>query len=314
MHAPWMEDFNQDIYCSFDLTDTLLYHESFGLLKVTGHSATKRELLLVEQLEDDEDLSLLMYGCIDMSEDGGFEIVTLVKKPIDQVGDTTLYIGAPTGKKAVECKNMGWGAMLTPEMFRNSAQNKTFAMDNGVFAEFMKNPSKPFSGEKFIAHLDLLRAKDVYPDFVVIPDKIGDNPIESLEMSLSWINRLRDYPFPLYFVVQDGMTTDMLDSFGIPKLVDGLFVGGKPTFRGFGAKGPKEKEPEWKIKTGEMWVKYARSHGIRSHIGRTSSVRRLQWARSIKADSCDTSQPVFSNSMWNGFIKANKQLVFQLVA
>lgn len=311
----WLDDFEQDIFNEFDLTDTLLYHECFGTLKVTGHHGAKREILLVEQLEFDEEQSHLSYGLVDMSTDGGYEILTLIKKPIKQVGKTTLYIGAPTGKKAQECNKLGWGAMLTPDMFRNSAKNQIFAMDNGVFAEFKKNPSKPFIGEKFIEHLDMLRDKGVFPDFVVIPDKIGCNdPTESLKLSLSWIERLRDYPFPLYFVVQDGMTPEMLDSFNIPEQVDGIFVGGKPTFKGFGAKGPKEVEPEWKIKTGEMWVKYARKHKIRSHIGRTSSVKRLQWARSILADSCDTSQPVFSERMWNGFKNASNQAVFEFVA
>ena len=315
INTSWLDDFNQDIFNNFDLTDTLLYHECFGLLKVTGHSDTKREFLTVDQLEIDEEHPMLIGGYIDMQESEDYEIVTLVKKPIEQVGETTLYIGAPTGKKSKECKDIGWGAMLTPDMFRNPAQNHIFAMDNGVFAEFHKNPNKPFSGEKFIVHLDTLRAKGIYPDFVVIPDKIGsDDPTDSLRISLSWIERLRAYPFPLYFVVQDGMTPEMLDDFGVPELVDGIFVGSKPTFKGFGAKGPKSKEVEWKIRTGEMWVQYARARGLKSHIGRVSSVRRFQWARSIKADSCDTSQPVFTKSMWNSFLKAKSQSVFQLVA
>jgi hypothetical protein len=307
----WLEDFNQDLFHSFDLTNTLLHHECFGHLRVTGHDSCNREMLFVEQIDSGDEISV-HPGILDMHEDGDIEIITLIKKPIDQLDQTVLYMGAPTGQKAKEAKKLGWGAMLTPEMFRNSAHNKIFAMDNGVFAEFKKNPTKEFEGKKFIHYLDQLLEKNIYPDFVVIPDKIGSTPMGSLTLSLSWIQRLREYPFPLYFVVQDGMTPEMLDEFNVPQLVDGIFVGGKPTFNGFGA--PSSDEVEWKLRTGEMWVEYARKHGIRSHIGRVSSIRRYQWARSINADSCDTSQPVFSNSMWSGFIRAKKQAVFSFAA
>jgi hypothetical protein len=308
----WLEDFNQDIFNSFDLTDTLLHHESFGLLRVTGHYGCNREMLFVESIDNGEEDISIHTGIIDMGEDGDIEIITLIKKPIDQENDTVLYIGAPTGQKAKEAKKLGWGAMLTPDMFRNSAHNELFAMDNGVFAEFKKNPAKEFEGKKFIHYLDRLLEKNAYPDFVVIPDKIGADPLDSLALSLSWVERLRKYPFPLYFVVQDGMTPEMLDEYNIPNLVDGIFVGGKPTFNGFGE--ASSDEVEWKLQTGEMWVKYAHKHRIRTHIGRVSSIRRYQWARSIGADSCDTSQPVFSNAMWNGFIRAKKQAVFNLAA
>lgn len=310
----WLEDFSQEIYVKFDLTDTLLYHESFGLLKVTGHNPQKRQQLFVEQLEDSDNNSILLHGFLDMDEDGGIEIVTLIKKPIEQLGETTLYIGAPTGQKAIECKELGWGAMLTPDMFRNSAKNHIFAMDNGVFAQFKQNPKKQFDGNKFLKYLHTMLQKNVFPDFVVIPDKIGVEPEESIKLSLSWIERLRVFPFPIYFVVQDGMTTEILESYNIHNLVDGIFVGGKPTFKGFGSKEGNNHNNEWKIRTGAMWVNFAHKHNIRAHIGRVSSVKRFRWARAIKADSCDTSQPVFSNSAWNRFKKANRQSILCFAA
>ena len=85
------------------------------------------------------------------------------------------------------------------------------------------------------------------------------------------------------------MTADDIKAFlrGVPISV--LFVGGTI---------------EWKLRTGHKWVELAHEQGIRCHIGRVGSMKRVIWARKIGADSIDSSLPLFSREKLDRFLRA----------
>lgn len=232
---------------------------------------------------------------------------------LDHAVDTKLYIGSPTGQKRTAVYQNGWGTMETANMLRvckKDAKWYGFAFDNGVFADFKKG--LPFNEENFFQKLDALLLEEKYPDFIVIPDIIGGGK-GSLHYSVEYLKRLNDCPFPKYLVVQDGMEIQDVEPYLDERLnkerlaFDGIFIGGTPTFKGFGQK--QSKEVEWKLQTMEQWNALAHRYGKKCHVGRVSSLRRLNFARSIKVDSCDTSIVNFSPLMFKRYERESKQSI-----
>ena len=234
---------------------------------------------------------------------------------MDYIPLTKLYIGSPTGKKRDATYKNNWSTMETVNMLRikqKDAQHHGFAFDNGVFADFING--LPFNDNKFEQQLKKMHKEKMFPDFIVIPDIIGGGR-ESLEYSINYLPKLDFCPFPKFLVVQNGITIDDVEPYLSKNNnkqqieFDGIFVGGTPTFKGFGK--PKTNEIEWKLKTMESWTKLAHKYDKRCHIGRVSSKRRLQFARSIRADSCNTSIVNFSPKEFEKFENASKQGVFR---
>jgi len=203
--------------------------------------------------------------------------------------------------------------METANMLRvkqNEAMWNGFGFDNGLFADF--NNGLPFNEENFFNKLDGLIEDRMFPDFIVVPDIIGGG-VDSLKYSVEFYSRLDKYPFAKYLVVQDGMKKEDVEPYLNKNNnkenieFDGIFVGGAPTFKGFGE--AKSDEVEWKLQTMEMWNNLAHEYDKRCHVGRVSSIRRLNFARSIKVDSCDTSIVNFSQKAFKRYELASKQSV-----
>ncbi|KAB7884992.1 hypothetical protein [Poseidonibacter ostreae] len=261
---------------------------------------------------------VLQNSLLDLSieEDSFVDDIEIFKfMGMNYIPKTKLYIGSPTGKKRTATYENNWSTMETVNMLRikqSDAQQHGFAFDNGVFADFINGLS--FNDKKFKEKLRTLHRERKFPDFIVVPDIIGGG-IESLEYSISYLSKLDFCPFPKFLVVQNGMELVDVEPYLCKHNnkqnieFDGLFVGGSPTFNGFGK--PKSTEVEWKLKTMESWTKLAHKYDKRCHIGRVSSKRRLQFARSISADSCDTSIVNFSPKEFKKFEHASKQGVFE---
>lgn len=91
----------------------------------------------------------------------------------------------------------------------------------------------------------------------------------TLELSARYVDQVKGMGFPAALVAQDGLAS--LDQ--IPFDVDAIFVGGSDAYKlGTEAAG---------------LVAEARSRGLWVHVGRVNSFRRLDYARSIGADSAD---------------------------
>lgn len=156
--------------------------------------------------------------------------------------------------------------------------------DNGAFVDHSSR--RPFAATKFEADIDRIRSRDVPPpDFVLLPDLVAGG-LESLRISMSWMEKLFGVA-PLFLALQDGMSAADV----VPHLagVDGLFVGGSVP---------------WKVATGCDWVNLARSHGKPCHIGRVGTIRRVEWARRIGADSIDSSFPLWTIERLESFMRA----------
>lgn len=149
-----------------------------------------------------------------------------------------------------------------------------WALDNGAFADWKNR--RPFNASRFWRVAVAASQHETAPEFVVVPDIVAGG-LDSLSLSLAWSPLLEPLGLPLAIVVQDGMTeSDVLPHLGAFKW---LFVGGSLS---------------WKMDTGECWVKFCRRHGVRCHIGRVGTRKRLRWAVRIGVDSIDSCLPLWS--------------------
>ena len=158
------------------------------------------------------------------------------------------------------------GMLHIPYSWRNPVDGLRYCIDNGQF-HYWKN-GLPFDRDAF---LRVLKVAEGYPkpDFVVCPDIVAGGK-KSLDFSMEWLSQhpRDDY----YFVVQDGMTVEMVEE--IVSNFEGLFVGGTRA---------------WKWRTVHHWVRLAHRCDVRCHIGRVGSLRGLWRAKGAGADSVDSA-------------------------
>jgi hypothetical protein len=191
-----------------------------------------------------------------------------------------VYLGEPTGKKVAEVRELGFGAVITPYQLRKPYPYKFhyYFVDNGAYKLYLEG--KEFNGDDYLRCLEKV-AESFYPqlpDFIVLPDVVAGGE-RSLELSASWSDRLRRlYPdFPQALVVQDGMKPEQVDAFVKTYFPAVIFVGGSDN---------------WKELTGEFWVKFSHERGLKAHVGRAGTKRRVRLAKSWGADSIDSALPV----------------------
>jgi hypothetical protein len=158
-----------------------------------------------------------------------------------------------------------------------------FFHDCGAYRDW--RAARPFDVARWMRDMRWMSYRGLRPDFVVVPDVVAGGAA-----SLAWSALWRDAvpaEFPAYLAVQDGMTIDEvaaeLDRY------DGLFVGGTL---------------DWKLATGGAWVSLAHAHGKRCHVGRVGTAARIQWARSIGADSIDSCLPLRHEEHLVAFVAA----------
>ena len=169
-------------------------------------------------------------------------------------------------------RKYGWRVLLTP-LNPSLPDGLRYAVDNGAWSCHTRN--LPFDNEGF-SNLVELYAETA--DFVVIPDKVGKGK-ESLEFSLSWMDRLKNSRL-LLLPIQDDMSEKdvgaVLERF--PTL--GLFLGGTT---------------EYKLETMKGWGMVARAFCRYYHVGRVNTRKRIRMCQHAGADSIDgTSGTLFS--------------------
>lgn len=160
----------------------------------------------------------------------------------------------------------GWGLMVSAAKRRHQQGFARWCIDNGAWTAHQNGT--PFDAAAFLTVYEKLGRG---ADFVVLPDIVGGG-LRSLEMSLSWRERLGDPLCPLLLAVQDGMSVaDVAELVG-PAL--GIFVGGTTHF---------------KEHTLPMWGALARAGGAHLHVGRVNTARRVHLCHMAGADSIDGS-------------------------
>lgn len=144
------------------------------------------------------------------------------------------------------------GMLNTPLSWKNPPEYMPWALDNGCFTNWMPGKFRHY----------LRRAKLFKPPlWVAVPDVVADAEA-TLERWHKWHHQI---DFPLAFVCQDGHEPQ-----DVPKQAKCCFVGGTT---------------EWKLSNGH------RFKGVADllHIGRVTTLSRLEWAERIGADSVDGS-------------------------
>lgn len=162
-------------------------------------------------------------------------------------------------------------------------RRRPWFFDNGAFRDW--RAGKEFDSAAFSRDLEVIRKRSLKPDFVVAPDIVGGG-MDSYKRSVACVDRLRRYGL-VYLAVQDGMVPGRVDV----SPFSGIFVGGTL---------------EWKIQTGRLWVDVAHGSGKACHIGRVGTMRRVDWARAIAADSIDSCVPLWSHDNLDRFTRAVK--------
>jgi hypothetical protein len=193
-----------------------------------------------------------------------------------------VYTGQTRSRKLIaELASHGIGEMLVrgdPLPPRRTP----FVLDNGAYTDW--TAKRPFQGTKFLRYVEKLEAAKLEPSWVVLPDIVAGG-MRSLAFSFGWMDRLIGWP--CYLAVQDGMGRIQVEREIKGARLAGLFVGG--TLR-------------WKIATARMWREVAHQNGLRLHVGRVGTYRRVLWAQRIKADSIDSCLPLWSKGHLQKFL------------
>lgn len=161
-------------------------------------------------------------------------------------------------------RRAGWRLLVSakgdhrPEGFR-------YAIDNGAWTAHTRG--QPFDEAAFALVVEKLGHG---ADWIVAPDIVGGG-LDSLRMSLSWLDRLLPIA-PVLLAVQDGMVPH--DVRGVLSSRLGIFVGGST---------------DWKLRTVEQWGKLGACVGCHVHVGRVNTVRRVFQCRDAGATSFDGS-------------------------
>lgn len=173
-----------------------------------------------------------------------------------------LYLLPLTHKDIIQRFPMeGFGMLINPKWVTVPPgvrhERRPWALDNGAF-------NNRFNPEKFGAALERLKQYRDICLFVVVPDVLADAD-KTLELWEEWAPRLREWP--LAFVAQDGQTPETLPN------ADWLFIGGSTEFK----LGPEAKD----------LIKYARFRGMRIHVGRVNTWRRMRYFKMLGVETMD---------------------------
>jgi hypothetical protein len=165
----------------------------------------------------------------------------------------------------------GWGRMFvvrkpTPYPY------ELWGFDNGAFGAHLRGESFPV--ETYERRLEEALNIGSDPYLAVTPDIVA-NGCESLDFSLDWIAKLPN-GWPWYLAVQDGMEANEVED--CLYLFCGIFLGGSERFKS----------------TAYHWARLAHKHRKKFHYGRASTPAKLAHAHRVKADSCDTSFPLWT--------------------
>lgn len=154
------------------------------------------------------------------------------------------------------------GHLYGPGGWRGPFPEFPYALDNGAFPAW--TAGRELDADAFRGLCAKAAAASVAPDWVAVPDVVCDRA-RTLAAWRQWSPELREFGWPLAFVVQDGMTPS-----DVPRDAAVVFVGGST---------------RWKRETARLWCE----HFPRVHVGRVNTERWLWRYHRAGAESCDGS-------------------------
>ena len=160
----------------------------------------------------------------------------------------------------------GWGLLVSATGVQSREGFDVWCLDNGAWTAHQ-------AGAEWNADLftKLCNKLGKGAQFVVVPDIVGGG-LDSLQLSLSWLPRLKHVAQRRLIAVQDGMAPDDVRPYLNERV--GVFVGGTT---------------DWKINTMRAWGNLAKETNAYLHIGRVNTQRRIRLCKDCGADSFDGS-------------------------
>ena len=178
----------------------------------------------------------------------------------------------------INIKQLGWGRMVTTKTPKPYL-DEPWGFDNGAFAAWRNK--RPFPADEFLKRLDKAYHIGI-PYIAVCPDIVAAGK-KSLDFSLNWLEKLpADWPW--YLAIQDGMTHNDVSPF-LSKF-KGIFLGGSDTFK----------------REALGWCKLAHLASLKFHYGRAGIIRKIDHAIWCKADSLDSSFPLWTRKRFYNYI------------
>lgn len=178
----------------------------------------------------------------------------------------------------------GWGRMYQ-ESAPKPFPGEPWGFDNCAFLYYRRGTE--FDADAYCRRLDLAMQVGT-PYIAVVPDVVAGGTA-SLDFSWDWFGVKRVLPdnWPWYLAVQDGMSRRDVEGV-IRGGWTGLFLGGTNRFK---------QQTAW------MWRELAAEFGIKFHYGRAGTLKKVEHAKVIKADSLDSAFPLWTKERFARFIK-----------
>ena len=165
---------------------------------------------------------------------------------------------------------------MTPKPF----SGEHWGFDNGAYSYYLNG--EPFNEAEYLKRLDRAYCKGP-PYMAVCPDKVGAG-LESLDFSEQWREKL-PAEWPWYLAVQDGMAFSDVEP--ILGSYAGIFLGGTNAFKF----------------TARPWREMAHRNGKLFHYGRAGTLKKVQHATDVGADSLDSAFPLWTVQRFEQFIE-----------
>jgi len=155
--------------------------------------------------------------------------------------------------------NMGW--LLSPKSLPKTKLRSFIpvAFDNDAYSV---KEGEQWNEEAWYSMLDKLEERKISPEFVLVPDVVGDKR-RTLANFFCYRRHISKRGWPVAMAVQDGMVPQ-----DVPCTVDVIFVGGTTS---------------WKWKSLPMWTQAF----PRVHCGRVNSLEKLKLCKELGVESVD---------------------------
>jgi hypothetical protein len=226
------------------------------------------------------------YHCLDGEADTDHAIEERMAPAVPLLRPYASRTGTKT--TLANMRKMGWSILLSAAGVLRTEGFEKWGLDNGAWSAFQQG--KPFDEDAFSRAIDKVGEG---AQWVVLPDIVAGG-MESLELSLKWLDRLKGFPERLLIAVQDGIEPDDVRHYLNPMV--GLFIGGST---------------DYKLRTMDAWGRLARRRNCYMHVGRVNSLKRINACAQAGADSFDgTSIIAFPDTIYtltNGVLVGQHQ-------
>jgi hypothetical protein len=195
-----------------------------------------------------------------------------------------ILLGHARGRNQIaELQARGWGRMMQ-DRYLVPWSGEPWGFDNCAFLYWRRGVS--FDEDAFRRRLSY--AVTLGRPFLGVTPDIVAGGVESPEFSWRWFSG-RELPieWPWYLAVQDGMTRRDVEGV-IRGGWAGLFLGGTSSF---------------KQRTAWIWAELAHEYGFKFHYGRAGTLRKLEHAKLLGADSLDSAFPLWTARRLQAFIE-----------